>query len=247
MAGLVAEMAEEHIRRDVVSYVRRSDRMNESQRTAWDSLRSVYVVDLPTGQRRTSIAEDAQVDWAGEFGREAPLFVEIGIGDGEAICALAAKFPQANVVGFEVYLPGVASCLSRLERKAVENVRLVVADGRQGLETVLSGITELWTLFPDPWQKKRHSKRRLVNVDFARLVAAKLLPGGRWRLATDWEDYALGMRDILDAQPGLANEYEGNEHDGWAPRWEDRPLTKFERRGIAAGRRCYDLSYLAVG
>jgi tRNA (guanine-N7-)-methyltransferase len=235
-------MAADRIQRDVVSYVRRGGRMTAAQQKAWDEWRGDYVVGLPAGPRSTSIAAGAKVDWAEVFGREAPLFVEIGVGSGEAICELAAKFPQANVIGFEVFLPGVASSLSRIKREGVGNVRLVVADGRQGLETVVERVSELWTFFPDPWHKKRHFKRRLVNADFAQLVARRMIPGGRWRLATDWADYASWMRDVLDAEPGLVNEYAG-----WAPRWDARPVTKFERRGIAAGRMCYDLSYLVVG
>jgi tRNA (guanine-N7-)-methyltransferase len=224
------------MRRDVVSYVRRGDRMNPSQQRAWDGLQQ-YVVDIERGERRTSVGPGAQVDWVAEFGREAPLIVEIGTGTGESIAAMAAARPEANVVGFEVFLPGLASSLSRIQRDCVANVRFVVADGQQGLAQLFGdgSVSELWTWFPDPWHKKRHHKRRLVNAAFAQVVARKLVPGGHWLLATDWEDYALWMREILDRV--LVNDYAG-----WAPR-PDRPVTKFERRGIDAGREIFELSY----
>jgi tRNA (guanine-N7-)-methyltransferase len=227
------------IHRDVVSYVRRSGRMNESQQRAWDAHREAWVVELPSGERRTSVAPDAAVDWTAAFGREAPLKVEIGSGTGHAITALAEAMPDANLVAFEVFTPAVASTLGRLARHGVSNVRLVVADGAQALATVFGedSISELWTFFPDPWHKACHHKRRLVNPEFAALVASRLTSDGVWRLATDWDDYAEAMRDVLDAEPGLVN-----CHDGWAPRYELRPLTKYERRGIEAGRTIRDLA-----
>ncbi|HJE52033.1 MAG TPA: tRNA (guanosine(46)-N7)-methyltransferase TrmB, partial [Tessaracoccus flavescens] len=201
--------------RDVVSFVRRSTRMNESQMKAWDRHHDEFVVEVPHAELSTSVSDDAAVDWAAEFGREAPLIVEIGSGAGDSLVPMAAGRSDANVVAFEVFEPAVASTLGRLGRDGVTNVRVVVADGSQGLAKLFDDgvITELWTFFADPWHKKRHHKRRLVGTDFADVVAAKLAPGGLWRLATDWEDYALWMREHLDAHPGLVN-----VHDGWAPR-----------------------------
>lgn len=230
----------ERIQRDVVSYVRRSGRMNQSQQRAWDRYRDRWVLPLTSGDRVTSVADDARLDWTGAFGRPAPLMVEIGSGTGHAITALAQAHPGANLVAFEVFEPAVAATLGRLARHDVTNVRLVVADGAQALATVFEpgSITELWTFFPDPWHKVRHHKRRLVSPEFAALVASRLTPGGVWRLATDWADYAEAMRQVLDAEPGLVN-----DHDGWAPRFELRPTTKYERRGVEAGRRIFDLTY----
>lgn len=232
--------AEPRIHRDVVTYVRRSARMNPSQLKAWESLRERWVVDLPAGARVTSIAEDARIDLPTVFGRQAPLMVEIGSGNGDAVTALAQRFPEANILAFEVFEPAVASTLSKLERSGVGNVRLLVADGTQAVATAVpdSSITELWTFFPDPWHKARHHKRRLVNPDFAAIVGRKLVPGGRWRLATDWAGYAEHAREVLDAEPTLVNEYGGT-----APRWGARPVTKYEARGIAAGRQIVDLCY----
>lgn len=207
---------------------------------SWDRYRDLFVVDVPRGSLSTSVADGADVDWSQEFGRAAPLIVEIGSGAGDSLAPMAAARPDANVVAFEVFEPAVASTLGRLGREGLENVRVVVADGAQGLAKLFDdgSVTELWTFFADPWHKKRHHKRRLVGQDFADVVVAKLTPAGLWRLATDWEDYALWMREHLDAHPGLVN-----VHDGWAPRLAERPVTKYEAKGLAAGRRVYDLTY----
>ena len=236
-------MLDDRIPRDVVSYVRRSARMNPSQQKAWERLRSRWVIELPSGARVTSVAQDARLDSAAVFGRRAPLLVEIGSGNGDVVTAVARTRPEANLLAFEVFEPAVASTLSKLERAGVDNVRLVVADGAQAVATALpdASITELWTFFPDPWHKARHHKRRLVNPAFAAVVARKLAPGGCWRLATDWADYAEHARVVLDAEPGLVP-----CHTGPAPRWELRPVTKYEARGIAAGREIVDLCYQAV-
>ena len=233
-------MPADRIPRDVVSYVRRSARMNPSQRKAWDGLRARWVLDLPAAARTTSVAPDARIDPVAVFGREAPLLVEIGSGNGDVVAAVAQARPEANLLAFEVFEPAVASTLSKLDRAGVGNVRLVVADGAQALTTALpdASVAELWTFFPDPWHKARHHKRRLVNPAFAATVARKLVPGGCWRLATDWADYAEHARDVLEAEPALAP-----CRPGPAPRWDLRPVTKYEARGIAQGREIVDLCY----
>jgi tRNA (guanine-N7-)-methyltransferase len=230
----------ERIHRDVVSYVRRSARMNTAQQKAWDLHNENWVVPLDPGERDTSVAASARVDWTAVFGREAPLMVEIGSGTGHAITELALAHPDANLVAFDVFMPAVASTLGRLARHGVTNVRLVVADGAQALPVVFdeAGITELWTFFPDPWHKARHHKRRLVGAEFAGVAASRLTTDGTWRLATDWDDYAEAMLATLEAEPGLVN-----RHDGWAPRFELRPLTKYEQRGLDAGRIIHDLAF----
>jgi tRNA (guanine-N7-)-methyltransferase len=226
--------------RDVVSYVRRGERLNKSQLKAWEELQH-FVVDVPRGPRKTSVASDARVDLAAAFGREAPLLVEVGSGDGQALTALAQAHPDANVLGFEVFLPTVASTLSRFRRAGVTNARLIVADAEQAVETLFpeQSIAELWTFFPDPWQKKRHHKRRLINPRFAHSVATCLEVGGRWRIATDWADYVEWIREVLTGEPLLRD-----EHHGPAPRWELRPVTRFEQRALDAGREIVDFSYI---
>lgn len=230
----------ERAHREVVSYVRRSARMNPSQARAWDAHADAWVVRVPSRELSTSVSPRARVDWDAVFGRSAPLIVEIGCGNGEALVALAGSHPEANVVAFEVFAPAVASTLSRIARAGLTNVRLVVANGAEGLEYLFSpgAVAELWTFFPDPWHKVRHHKRRLVNRAFADVVASRLAVGGLWRLATDWEGYATWMREVLDAHPSFENVPEG-----WAPRFEDRPVTKYEARGLAAGRVVRDLTF----
>ena len=185
------------------------------------------------------MAEQPPLDWATIFGRQADLIVDIGPGNGDALLAAAQVHPEADLVGFEVFQPSVASAVGRLGQAGVGNVRLVLADGRAGLMHLVApgSLAEIRVFFPDPWPKARHHKRRLVSPGFAELVASRLRPGGVLRLATDWEGYALTMRQVLDASTLV------NLHPGWAPRFAQRPVTKYERRGLAAGRRIYDLSY----
>lgn len=175
--------------------------------------------------------------WSEVFGREAPLAVEIGCGIGEATVALAAARPGTNVLALEVWLPGVAETLGRVAEAGLDNVRLCGVDAVWLLEHVVppDSLEELWTFFPDPWHKVRHHKRRLVAPGFAATAARRLRPGGWWRLATDWSEYAEQMVAVLDAEPLL----EG----GVVERWAERPLTKFERKGLAVGRTITDLAY----
>lgn len=214
--------------------------MNPSQQRAWDTLGENLVIDVPARATSTSIATDARVDWQAAFGRSAPVVVEIGSGTGQALAAVAAAFPDHNVISFEVYKPAVASAMARISREGLTNVRFVVADGAEGLVRLFSpgSIRELLVFFPDPWHKARHHKRRLVTTEMADVVASRLTPGGLWRLATDWADYAEAMRAVLDPHPALRN-----VHDDWAPRWAIRPVTKYEERGTSAGRRIFDLTY----
>lgn len=220
--------------REVLSYSRRGSRFSPRQQKAWDEHAAAWVipdeaVDEP-GFRLT--------DW---FGREAPLIVEIGSGIGEATAALAAARPSYDVLAFEVWRPGVATTLALLAEAGVENVRMISVDAVWAMEHLVGPgeLHEVWTFFPDPWQKKRHHKRRLVSPAFAALVSSRLRPGGLWRLATDWPDYAGQMREVLDAEPAL----EG----GPVPRWDERPVTKFERRGLAEGRPIQDFAYTRRG
>jgi tRNA (guanine-N7-)-methyltransferase len=107
----------------------------------------------------------------------------------------------------------------------------------------VQSVAEIWLFFPDPWHKARHHKRRLLNPEFAALSASRMRPGALWRIATDWADYAERMRTVLDSDPSFANLHP----DGWAPRWDARPITQFEQRGLDAGRQIYDFSYRRVG
>ncbi len=236
----------------MVSFVRRSTRMRANQRQAWERYHPQFVLPVPRLETSTSIHPHAAIDLTAAFGREAPLIVEIGPGMGDSLIPMARAMPDRNIVAFEVYQPAIARILAALGREGLENVRLVEADAVAGLQHVFEpdALDELWTFFPDPWHKARHHKRRLLTADFVDLAASRLTPGGRWRLATDWEDYASRIRDLLDEHPRLRNDHPRlrKDHDqGWAPRWTARPVSRFEARGIAAGRHIYDLSFSRVG
>ncbi len=220
-------------RREVLTYSRRGSRLSDRQAEAWERRRDeCYSPD--------AAADAAGFDPATWFGREAPLIVEVGSGIGEATAALAADRPDHNVLAFEVWRPGVAETFLHLERAGATNVRLISVDAVWSVEHLLGpgSLAELWTFFPDPWPKQRHHRRRLVTETFAALAASRLAPAAVWRLATDWAPYAEQMTQVLDAPPLLEN-----LHEGPAPRWADRPLTRFERRGIRAGRTIVDLAY----
>jgi tRNA (guanine-N7-)-methyltransferase len=217
----------------VRSYARRGSRLTASRQAAWDAHHERWL--LPEG------AAERRLDAVACFGREAPLVVEVGSGNGESLAEMAAARPDCNVLALEVWRPGVASTFAHLERTAATNVRLVMADAETCLESMCGEgeVTELWTFFPDPWPKSRHHKRRLVGPGFARTAATRLAVGGWWRLATDWDDYADQVERVLGAEPLL--------HGGVVERWSQRPVTKFERRGLAAGRTITDLAYRRVG
>ena len=222
--------------REVLSYARRGSRLTDAQARAWHRLSGRWWIP-------EEALDEAGFELTARFGREAQLIVEIGSGIGEATAALAAARPSYNVLAFEVWLPGVAQTLLRLEQAEVDNVRLAGVDAVWALEHLLEpeSISELWTFFPDPWPKTRHRKRRLVTPGFAAVAASRLEPGALWRLATDWPDYAEQMVAVLDGEPLLDNEY-----DGPAPRWSQRPVTRFERRGIRDGRPVTDLAYRRI-
>jgi tRNA (guanine-N7-)-methyltransferase len=214
----------------LTTYTRRGSRLTPTQRAAWDRRADEWLIP-------ESAVDEPSFDPARWFGREAPLVVEIGSGNGESVAAMAAARPSYDVLAFEVWRPGVASTFLNLEESGATNVRVLSVDAVWCLEHLFGPgrLAELWTFFPDPWHKKRHHKRRLVTPEFAALAASRLAPGAEWRLATDWPDYAEQIRDVLDGEPLL----EGGEVD----RWPERPMTKFERRGLAEGRPVADFRY----
>lgn len=216
-----------------------------------------YVLDLPKGDSPTTIAEDARVDLAAAFGNDGSVVVEIGPGSGEQLVSYAKSHPDRNVLAFEAWHVAVARCVANAVRNDVTNVRIVEADAAQALPVVFADpatprARELWTFFPDPWRKKRHRKRRLVAGPFVAQAAGVLKSGGLWRLATDWDDYAWQMRDELEDSDSFANLYAGQRLDpsdpeplrgGFAPRWPERVMTRFEQRGVDAGRTIRDLAF----
>jgi tRNA (guanine-N7-)-methyltransferase len=223
-------------RSDPVSFIRRGGRLTERQQRAWNDLYVSHVVDVPRHGPSTSVDPEFRLDVEALFGRKAPLVVEIGSGRGEALVAAATEHPERDFLGLEVYVPGVAQTLVTMRHEGVTNVRLAVVNATEALATMLApqSVRELWTWFPDPWHKKRHHKRRLVTVPFTQLVARVLEPGGTWRFATDWEDYAEVAEQVISASPHVDG--------GPVLRHEERALTRFERKGVDAGRTIHDLA-----
>lgn len=221
-------------RTEPVSFIRRGGRLSERQQAAWDELADTHVIDVPRAGPSTSVHPEFRLDPSATFGRSAPLIVEIGSGRGDALVAAAAAHPDIDFLGFEVYIPGVAQTLVAMRRDAVDNVRMAVVNAPEALTSMLpeSSVREVRTWFPDPWHKARHHKRRLITVGFTEVVARVLEPQGIWRIATDWDDYATWITETLDASPFVDG--------GPAERFAGRPLTRFERKGLAAGRVIHD-------
>lgn len=212
------------------TYLRRRGRMTRGQARALDRVGARLVVDPATR------------DWPSVFGRKAPLGVEIGFGMGHALLDWADCRPDWNLVGIEVYQPGIGALLLGLDSQELTNVRVLECDARHALSACFepASIDEVRIFFPDPWPKKRHHKRRLVQPDFVRLVASRLRPGARLSLATDWQDYAESMLTVLDEEPRLLN---AAGSGSFADRPSARPLTRFEQRGRRLGHQVWDLVY----
>lgn len=237
------------------SFTRRGDRMSPALAHTFAAHRDEYLLEFPREIGTTTVATDVQFSPAEAFGREAQLVVEVGCGTGTQIVAAAAEHPDRNYLGFEVWLPGLAKVVSGANNLGgLGNLKVVQADAAQALEVLLEpgSVAEFWTFFPDPWPKARHRKRRLVSNEFAGVIARLLAPGGIWRLATDFEDYAWQMRDVIESTPGLVNAHAGERPEpdldpaggrgGFAPRWEGRVVTTFEARAQRDGRVVRDLT-----
>lgn len=218
--------------RGVRSFVRRQGRMTPGQQRAFTELMPRY--GIPPG--------DAPLDLPALFGRRAPVTLEIGFGMGDALLEMAGAAPERDFLGIEVHRPGIGRLLAGLEARALGNVRVAEGDAVQLLECRLEDgvLDRVLLLFPDPWPKKRHHKRRLLQAPFIELVVRRLAEGGVFHAATDWAPYAEQMREVLEACPGLVN---CAGPGAFAPRPAYRPLTKFERRGVALGHAVFDLLY----
>ncbi|MFY9263645.1 MAG: tRNA (guanosine(46)-N7)-methyltransferase TrmB [Arcanobacterium sp.] len=242
----------------IISFSRRGSRLGDRYEKVMEMHADDYVISYPGGLAQTTIADDAVIDLNAEFGREAPLVVEIGPGSGEQLVSSALDRPEWNFLAIEAWAPGVARCVNAAVREGADNVRIMEVDAAQALpiifrtdvDTPNPRAREVWTFFPDPWPKAKHHKRRIVNLDFARTVAGVLQVGGVWRMATDWDHYAWQMRDVVTDYPYFENPYAGKNIDpadegkyqgGFAPRWRGRIMTRFERRGIQAGRKIHDI------
>ena len=215
------------------SFVVRAGRMTEGQIRAIEELGPKYMVDV----------EDLKpLDLKAIFGREAPLVVEIGFGMGVSFVQMAKDAPECNFLGIEVHPPGVGSALKLIEENQLTNVKVIKFDAFEVLSKCLApeSVEVLQIFFPDPWPKKRHIKRRLINDDFVKLVKPLFKHGGQFRMATDWENYAEQMLDVMTRAEGFSN----TSPDGtYIPRPDWRPLTKFELRGQRLGHGVWDLVF----
>jgi tRNA (guanine-N7-)-methyltransferase len=226
------QSASESIHRGIRSFVLRAGRMTVAQERAWRDLWPQF------GLAETNVPFDLnQV-----FGRDASRTLEIGFGNGESLADLAAAHPERDYLGIEVHRPGVGHLLLRCESGGLRNVRVICSDAVEVLRHRLDddALDEVLLYFPDPWHKKRHHKRRIVQAEFVALVARKLRPGGVLRMATDWQEYAEHMLAVAGACPALRNLSAG---DGYMPRPASRPITRFERRGHRLGHCVWDLAF----
>ncbi len=218
--------------RAIRSFVTRSGRITPAQERALQELWPKYGVEPGA----------VPLDLDALFGRRARRVAEIGFGNGDNLLALAAARPAEDFLGIEVHRPGVGRLMLQLQERALGNVRVVCRDAVEVLERHLGGpcLDEILILFPDPWPKKRHHKRRLIQPPFVTLLAERLRGGGALRLATDWEPYAAEMLATLAAEPRLRNlDPEG----GFIPRPAERSPTRFERRGERLGHQVWDLEF----
>jgi tRNA (guanine-N7-)-methyltransferase len=216
--------------RAVRSFVLRGGRIGSGQQRALTELGPRFVLPYAA----------APLDAAAVFGRRAPLVVEIGFGMGDATAQIAAAMPDHDFLGIEVHVAGVGALLRRIGERGLTNVRIVQHDAVEVLRTMIAPgtLAGVHVFFPDPWPKKRHHKRRLIQPPFVALLAERLAPSGYLHCATDWQPYAEQMLEVLTAEPRLVN-----TADGYAPRPAWRPQTKFEARGLKLGHGVWDLVF----
>ena len=262
-------------RRSVVSFVRRSSTLDARLERAWNTYADDYVLRLDKGEYVLGVADTVRLSrdflaqaWGEGFQADGRVIVEIGTGQGENIVVAAAAHPQDNFIGVEVYTPGVAHTVLMAGKNELRNLRMVQVNAPELLSAFEPGVvSEVWTFFPDPWPKTKHHKRRIVQDSLAQAVHAALKDDGVWRIATDIDDYALHVHEVMDARADFANDGEktvslATEHvsKGTADlaaqlphadfseseRFEGRVLTNFEKKGLDAGRVIHDFTYRRV-
>ena len=219
-------------RRTIRSFVIRRGRSTAAQERALEELWPRYGVRF----------QNEELDLSSLFGRPSPTMIEIGFGAGEALLAFAQAHPEMNCIGIEVHPPGVGHLMLGLDAARLSNVRIIMHDAVEVLDLQIApaSLDLAHIFFPDPWPKKRHHKRRIIQSDFVALLARVLRTGAILRLATDWEHYAMHMREVLDASGEFANRAGTN---GFVSRFDERSLTRFERRGQKLGHSVWDLEY----
>lgn len=220
--------------RPIRSFVLRQGRMSPAQIRAVETLGPNFLIDYsPAGP----------LDYAASFGRSAPLIVEIGFGMGEATAAIAQKLADKNFIGVEVHTPGVGALLKLIGESNIGNIRIIQHDAVEVLTNMIAdgSLAGLHIFFPDPWPKKRHHKRRLIQPALVKLLVKKLRPTGYVHLATDWEDYAHHMLEVLSQESALKNA--SSVAGGFATRPQYRGSSSFERKGLAKGHGVWDLVF----
>jgi tRNA (guanine-N7-)-methyltransferase len=217
--------------RPIRSFVIRGGRMTDSQRKAIEEHWDKFVVDF-TGQ---------SLQLSSLFPTIAPLTVEIGFGMGDSLLAMAAANPQQNFLGIEVHKPGVGKLINGIAEQGLSNLKVICDDAKEVIEQGLgnASVDRFLVFFPDPWHKKKHHKRRIIQPQFSKLLSERLKPGGKLHLATDWQAYAEHMLEVLEAEPSLSNANGPGQY--WLE--PDRPETKFQRRGQRLGHGVWDLLY----
>ena len=228
-------MSELEMRRPIRSYVLRMGRMTEGQQRAYEQGWQRWGVEYTAGPLVAEVV----------FGRSGPTVLEIGFGMGQSLAAMAQADPDRNFIGIEVHKPGVGRLLHTIAQDNLDNIRIYCHDAVEVLRDCIAdaSLDTVQVFFPDPWHKKRHNKRRLIQPAFVALLVRKLKVGGVLHLATDWEDYAQQMMEVLTAADGLSNNYGANQY---APRPAHRLLTKFELRGERLGHGVWDLMFHRV-
>jgi|SRR5690554_760603 len=223
--------------RRIRSFVKREGRLTKGQGSALERLWPVWGINPPP--------QGSCLNLTALFGREAPVALEIGFGMGRSLVAMAKAAPEMNFIGIEVHRPGVGALLMEAEEQGVENLRVIEFDAVEVLEQWLENdsLDKVQIFFPDPWHKKRHHKRRLIQPEFVQLLRTKMKHGAILHLATDWENYAEHMLEVMNPAPG----FENTSTDGtFIPRPDERPLTKFEQRGHRLGHGVWDMKFKAV-
>lgn len=223
-------MHPEYKQKAIRSYVVRAGRMTEGQRQAFEDHWDSYGLSLHSGRISTQEI----------FGRNAPVVLEIGFGMGDSLLAMVEAEPDKDFIGIEVHAPGVGRLINLAGEHGVDNLRVYMADAMDVVEECLAdqSLSRVQIYFPDPWHKKKHHKRRIVQPNFVQCLWKKLVPGGLLHLATDWEDYARYMLEVMSQSPGFENLSPTGDYVG---RPEYRPITKFERRGARLGHGVWDL------
>lgn len=227
------QIEQNNIQRDIRSFVLRQGKITSGQLKAINELLPKFGIEY----------NPQPCDLNAAFGRYNPKIVEIGFGMGHATWQIAKNNPEHDYLGIEVHLPGVGALLMQIRDNDVNNLRIIRHDAVEVFKNMLADdiLDGIHIYFPDPWHKKRHHKRRIIQTPFVELLAQKLKPGGYIHLATDWEDYALWMLDILNQETSLINQATDGK---FVPRPEYRPLTKFENRGLKLGHGVWDLIFI---